>query len=51
MIQITPQMRIWLAVEPVDFSNHSERVIIPSASQRPMKIMADVAGFVLCDSE
>jgi hypothetical protein len=51
MIQITPQMRIWLAVEPVDFRNHSERVIIPSASQRPMKIMADVAGFVLCDSE
>jgi hypothetical protein len=31
MIQITPQMRIWLAVEPVDFRNYSERLIIPSS--------------------
>ena len=30
MITITPQMRILLAVEPVDFRNHSERPIIPS---------------------
>ena len=30
MIQITTQMRILLAVEPVDFPNHSERLIIPS---------------------
>jgi hypothetical protein len=32
MIQITPQMKILLAVEPVDFRNHSERLIIPSVS-------------------
>ena len=30
MIQITPQMRILLAVEPVDFRNHSACLIIPS---------------------
>ncbi len=51
MIQITPQMRIWLAVEPVDFRNYSERVIIPSAFRGSMESMADVAGFVLYDSE
>jgi hypothetical protein len=51
MIQITPQMRIWLAVEPVDFRNHSEHLIIPSASRGSMESMGDVAGFVLCDSE
>jgi hypothetical protein len=37
MIQITPQMRIWLAVEPVDFRNHSERVIIPSCGPKNLK--------------
>ena len=31
MIQILPQMRILLAVEPVDFRNHSERLVIPSS--------------------
>jgi hypothetical protein len=37
VIQITPQMRIWLAVEPVDFRNHSERVIIPSCGPKSLK--------------
>jgi len=50
MIQITPQMRIWLAVEPVDFRNYSERVIIPSAPRESMESMANVAVFALYDS-
>jgi hypothetical protein len=33
MIQITPHMKILVAVEPVDFRNHSEHLIIPSASR------------------
>ena len=37
MIQITPQMRILLAVEPVDFRNHSERLIIPSRDPKVLK--------------
>ena len=32
MIQISPQMRILLVVEPVGFRNHSERLIIPSGA-------------------
>ena len=31
--------------------NYSERVIIPSAFRGSMESMADVAGFVLYDSE
>ena len=37
MIQITPQMRIWLAVEPVDLRNYSERMIIPSCGPKELK--------------
>jgi hypothetical protein len=37
MITITPQMRILLAVEPVDFRNHSERLIIPSRDPKALK--------------
>jgi hypothetical protein len=37
MIQITPQMKILLAVEPVDFRNHSERLIIPSRDPKALK--------------
>mgnify|MGYP001305422588 CR=1 FL=1 len=37
MIQITPQMRILLAVEPVDFRNHSEHLIIPSCGPKGLK--------------
>jgi hypothetical protein len=40
MIQITPQMRIWLAVEPVDFRNHSVRLIIPSSAGKDPKTKA-----------
>jgi hypothetical protein len=39
MIQITPQMRIFLAVEPVDFRNHSERLIIPSRGFKRPEIL------------
>ena len=37
MNQITPQMRILLAVEPVDFRNHSECLIIPSRAPKVLK--------------
>ena len=37
MIQITPQMRILLAVEPVDFRNHSACLIIPSRAFKSPK--------------
>ncbi len=33
MIQITPQMRLLLAIDPVDFRNHSEHLIIPGKSR------------------
>ena len=31
MLAIVPQMRLLLAIEPVDFRNHSGRLIIPSS--------------------
>ena len=31
MIQVTPQMRILVAVEPVDFRNYAERTVMQSA--------------------
>jgi hypothetical protein len=34
MIQITPQMRILLAIAPVDFRRYSERLIIPSSARK-----------------
>jgi hypothetical protein len=40
MIQITPHMRILLAVEPVDFRNHSARLIIPSSTGKDSEIAA-----------
>ena len=33
MIQITPQMRIFLAVEPVDFRKYAETVVMQSRSR------------------
>lgn len=38
MIQITPQMRILVAVQPVDFRNHSERLIIPSRGPKTLRM-------------
>ena len=34
MIQVTPQMRILVAIEPADFRNHPEYRIIPSKGVR-----------------
>ena len=46
MIQLTPQMRLLLAVEPVDFRNHSVFLIIPS-SVRKDPINRSLSGFLL----
>jgi len=51
MIGLLPTTTIFLATAPTDLRNYSERVIIPSASRGSMESMADVAGFVLYDSE
>ena len=37
MIAITAQMRLLVAVEPVDFRNHSEHLIIPSCGPKVLK--------------
>ena len=50
MIQITPQMRIWLAAEPVDFRNNSERLIIPSRGPKVLKRGHHRLEFELCAS-
>ena len=46
MIQITPQMRMLLAIEPVDFRNHSAPLIIPSSAEKSPQAKAFPAG---CD--
>ena len=51
MIQITPQMRIWLAVEPVDFRNHSARLIIPSSVGEVDRFRLNPEPFVVSNSE
>ena len=51
MIQITPQMRILLAIEAVDFRNHSECRIIPSPSAGWTDYSSDLQILVPCDSE
>jgi len=51
MIQVTPQMRILLAVEPVDFRNHSARLIMPSMSRKQAVNVEYSAVFTLCNSE
>ena len=51
MIQITPQMRILLAIEPVDFRNHSERPIIPSTLRGSLDWRSVLPFWTLCDSE
>jgi hypothetical protein len=40
MIQITPQMRILVAVQPVDFRNYSAPLIIPSSDGKNPKTKA-----------
>ena len=37
MIQITPQMRILLAVEPVDFRNYVESIVM--SSHHPINVL------------
>jgi hypothetical protein len=32
MVQLTPQSRIFLAIQPVDFRNYAESVVMPSSS-------------------
>ncbi len=46
MIRITPHMRILVAVEPVDFRNHSAPLIIPSSGGKTPRTKAFPA---VCD--
>ena len=51
MIQITPQMRILLAIEPVDFRNHSACLIIPSSVAVVGGWRSNPEAFIVSDSE
>ena len=51
MLAIVPQMRLLLAIEPVDFRNHSEHLIIPSSVTGTHRFRSNPAPFGVSSSE